>query len=442
MVEKEMDTLIITLIILSIFYLLLSLILWKKSFLKSNKNISFSGPALLFRTKSGKNFIERIAKYKKFWLSYGNAAIAISFISTLIVTFMIIRSTIISFSIPPEAAIRPEMMIGLPGINPLIPFWYGIISVPIAIIIHELCHGIESRVNNIKINSLGIVYFILPLGAFVEPNEEELKNTSRIKRARIYAAGPITNICLAIIFLLLFSYVLMFFVNPTSEGVGIEYVMDGSPASLAGLKPGMIITMINDEKIIDINSFQNFLSKRNAYEKILVYTSNGEIFEIILENKYYFTQNIEDFGKGFLGIGVRDIKSFLDILKKPLSNIPNSLMIFISLPLLRMSPIEFPITEFYNTPLPNNIFWILANIIYWLFWINLMFGLSNVLPAIPLDGGYIYKDGLDFLIVKLFKNISHEKREYYVKIISYTTSIVFLILILMQLIIPRISAFL
>jgi membrane-associated protease RseP (regulator of RpoE activity) len=117
-------------------------------------------------------------------------------------------------------------------------------------------------------------------------------------------------------------------------------------------------------------------------------------------------------------------------------------MVFISLPLLRMSPIEFPITEFYNTPLPNNIFWILANIIYWLFWINLMFGLSNVLPAIPLDGGYIYKDGLDFLIVKLFKNISHEKREYYVKIISYTTSIVFLILILMQLIIPRISAFL
>ena len=437
-----MDVRVLALIILLLFHILLSLILWKKNSLKRNKSISFSGPFIFFRTIRGKKFIESIAKYKKFWLSYGNAAIAISSISTLIVTFMIIRSTIISFSIPPEAAIRPEMMIGLPVINPLIPFWYGIISVPIAIIIHELCHGIESRVNNIKINSLGIVYFILPLGAFVEPNEEELKNTSRIKRARIYAAGPIANICLAIIFLLLFSYGLMIFVNPASEGVGIEYVMDGSPASLAGLKPGMIITMINDEKIIDINNFQNFLSKRNAYEKILVYTSNGEIFEIILENKYYFTQNIEDFGKGFLGVGVRDIKSFLDILKKPLSNIPNSLIIFISLPLLRMSPIEFPIIEFYNTPLPNNIFWILANIIYWLFWINLMFGLSNVLPAIPLDGGYIYKDGLDFLIVKLFKNISNEKREYYVKIISYTTSIIFLILILMQLIIPRISALL
>ncbi|MEM2928141.1 MAG: site-2 protease family protein [Nitrososphaerota archaeon] len=441
MVEEEMDILIITLIILSIFYLLLYLILWKKKFLKSNKNISLYGPALLFRTKSGRNFIEYIAKHRKFWLSYGNTAIALSFISTLIVTFMIIRSTIISFSIPPEAAIKPEMMIGLPGINPLIPFWYGIISVPIAIIIHELCHGIESRVNDININSLGIVYFILPLGAFVEPNEEELKNTSRIKRARIFAAGPIANICLAIIFLLLFSYGLMFFVSPASEGVGIEYVMDGSPASLVGLKPGMIITMINDEKIININYFQNFLSKRNAYEKIFVYTSNGEIFEIILENKYFFTKNIEDFGKGFLGVGVRDTESFLNILKKPLSNIPNSLMIFISLPLLRMSPIEFPITEFYNTPLPSNLFWILANIIYWLFWINLMFGLSNVLPAIPLDGGYIFKDSLDFLITKFFKNITIEKREYYVKMISYIVSITFLILILMQLIIPRLSAF-
>lgn len=440
-----MDILTIALIILSLFYFSLSLILWKKGFLKSNKrnkNISFLGPFILFHTIRGKKFIESIAKYKKFWISYGNVAIAISFISALIVTFMIVRSTIISFNIPPELAVKPEMIIGLPGINPLIPFWYGIISVSIAIIIHELCHGIESRANNIKIDSLGIVYFILPVGAFVEPNEEELKNTSRIKRARIYAAGPIANISLAIIFLLLFSYGLMFFVSPASEGVGIEYVMENSPAYFAGLKPGMIITMIDNKKIVDINSFQNSLMERKAYEKIFVYTSNGENFEIILANKYDFTKNIDDSGKGFLGVGVKDIKSFLDILKKPLSNIPNSLLLFMNLPLLRISPIEFPTTEFYNTPIPNNLFWILVNIIYWLFWINIMFGLSNILPAIPLDGGYIFKDSLDFLFLKLFKNIPIKKREYYVKIISYSVSIIFLILILMQLIVPRILALL
>ncbi|MEM2986663.1 MAG: hypothetical protein QXV60_00990, partial [Nitrososphaerota archaeon] len=59
----------------------------------------------------------------------------------------------------------------------------------------------------------------------------------------------------------------------------------------------------------------------------------------------------------------------------------------------------------------------------------------------PLDGGYIFKDSLDFLITKFFKNITIEKREYYVKMISYIVSITFLILILMQLIIPRLSAF-
>jgi len=431
-----MDIRILVLIILLLFHILISLILWKKSFLKGNKSISFSGPFIFFRTIHGKKFIESIAKYKKFWLLYGNAAIALSPILVLIVTFIIVRSTIISFNIPPEIAPKPEMFIGLPVINPIIPLWYGIISIPIAIIIHELCHGIESRVNNININSLGIVYFILPLGAFVEPNEEELKNTSRIKRARIYAAGPLANISLAIIFLLLFSYVLIPFVSPISEGVGIGYVLDNSPASLAGLKPGMIITMINDEKIIDISTFLNSLSKRKAYEKIFIHTANGEIFEVILGNRYDFTKNIEDFGKGFLGVGVKDINYLLDNLKKPLSNIPDSLLLFISLPFHGMSPVEFPETEFYITPIPNNLFWILANIVYWIFWINLALGLTNILPAIPLDGGYILKDFLDFLIIKISKNISIKKREYYVNFISYTISIIFLILILMQIIVP------
>ena len=37
--------------------------------------------------------------------------------------------------------------------------------------------------------------------------------------------------------------------------------------------------------------------------------------------------------------------------------------------------------------------------------------LFNVLPAVPLDGGYMFKDALDLFIKRLRKELSDEKRE-------------------------------
>ena len=37
-------------------------------------------------------------------------------------------------------------------------------------------------------------------------------------------------------------------------------------------------------------------------------------------------------------------------------------------------------------------FWILANILYWLAWMNLLLGMSNALPLFPLDGGLLFRD--------------------------------------------------
>ncbi|MDM7935153.1 MAG: site-2 protease family protein, partial [Methanothrix sp.] len=36
-------------------------------------------------------------------------------------------------------------------------------------------------------------------------------------------------------------------------------------------------------------------------------------------------------------------------------------------------------------------FWI-ANLLLWIGWINLYAGLFNCLPAVPLDGGHIFRD--------------------------------------------------
>src|SRR6266540_4310229 len=124
-------------------------------------------------------------------------------------------------SIPAGREPTPQMLLGLPGLNPLIPFWYGILALGIAIIVHEFCHGILARVSHVKLNSLGLLFFIVPVGAFVEPDETEMKAMPRLERARLFSAGPAVNLMLAVIFALVFSVGFMSSVVPVAHGVGV-----------------------------------------------------------------------------------------------------------------------------------------------------------------------------------------------------------------------------
>ena len=117
-------------------------------------------------------------------------------------------------------------------------------------------------------------------------------------------------------------------------------------------------------------------------------------------------------------------------------------MQFISLPFLGLAPVQSPVTELFHptgliAPFGADVFWITANIIYWIFWINLMVGMTNVLPAVPLDGGFLFKDGLDALVQKVRKNATEEQRAKNVALITYALALFVLFLIVWELIGPR-----
>jgi membrane-associated protease RseP (regulator of RpoE activity) len=66
-----------------------------------------------------------------------------------------------------------------------------------------------------------------------------------------------------------------------------------------------------------------------------------------------------------------------------------------------------------------------------------MVGLTNVLPAVPLDGGYLFRDWLDSLVLRIKRNATEKDREKYVAGITYTLALFVLFLIIWQLIGPR-----
>jgi membrane-associated protease RseP (regulator of RpoE activity) len=55
----------------------------------------------------------------------------------------------------------------------------------------------------------------------------------------------------------------------------------------------------------------------------------------------------------------------------------------------------------------GGIFWV-ADVLFWIGWINFYVGLFNCLPAIPLDGGYVFKELLN-PVLRL--GIKEEKRK-------------------------------
>ena len=60
------------------------------------------------------------------------------------------------------------------------------------------------------------------------------------------------------------------------------------------------------------------------------------------------------------------------------------------------------------------------SLIYWIFWLNFAVGTFNALPSLPLDGGYIFRDGISYIISKF----GVKKREKMEKISSYITNAV------------------
>ena len=445
------------------------------------------GFILMIRTKKGRVILERVSKYRKFWRGFGEFSIWLCFIVMFGVMFLLIFSAILSAFSPPEEPIPAKDLLLIPGVTSFVPFWWPVIALIIAIVIHEYGHAIQARVHGMRAKSFGLLLLgPLPMGAFFEPEIQEMTRAPRRERLRIYAAAPSINIVATYFVILLLSCTASGFVA-SEPGLHAKGIIVDSGAEEAGLEPYEIITHLDGIHVPDYDSFTDIMNSKSAGDEMNLSVlsrkndiGDRESREIIVtltdQLDYYLSQgiptwfeeqnceneeqctdiyidylndnNIEQ-GNAFLGVsGISSGTSAVDGYKISSTDDLNPLLrtvLFILKPLeLLGEPIRL---EGHSMPLEERELLesgdgIIASIIgtagmlaifdflFWFAWINFILGFANLIPMVPFDGGQITRDSTHSIIKFFGKNMNPLRVEKIANRVSGLSSIIILLIVL------------
>lgn len=322
-------------------YTFVAIIVQKKELLPDSYNIS--GPILTIRTQKGLGFIEKISnKYYKFWIPWGTIGVISSILTALIGVFFVFTSVFGLLTQPEQVGIQgPSDMLVIPGVNRFLPLSAApeiLAGLFIGMVIHEMGHAILCRVGNINVKSTGVILgALIPLGAFVEPDEYSAESASLKKQLRMYAAGIMNNYAAFIISIVGLFLIVSLFISPAS-GIGIFSVLDDSPAERMDIEKGDRITGVDGTNIESQEQFIELINKEDTSE----ITINKER-NISLENSAYVTQVPKNYGlqikDTIVSVNGENIKSPTELQNKLSSTQDN----YVNLTLENEDNVEYPV---------------------------------------------------------------------------------------------------
>ena len=236
-------------------------------------------PLVVFlRTTRGLKLLDRLSRPKMFWRIVASAGVPLVVLCMGYFLFLVLLMTYLMIQAPPQPSSynAPRNILLIPGLNEYIPFVWGWIALFVTMVVHEFAHGILSRVEGVRVKSMGIIaLFIAPIAAFVEPDEEELFGTkdkpplvSKGARIRILSAGVISNFLVAAVAMALFFGPVIGSISPVDRVIVVD-VQDGSAAQQAGFESGMALLDVNGNKIGGLDQFYGHLSNSSEMIRVL-----------------------------------------------------------------------------------------------------------------------------------------------------------------------------
>jgi len=477
------------------------------------------GPCVMIKTQYGTRLMDRLSRYRRFWKFFGTFSLIVSLFLMIFIIVIIavgVMNLATSLSSP---GMGLQYALAIPGLNPLLPFWYGVLGLIVAMVVHELSHGMQTRANDMRVDSTGVLYGVVPLGAFVEPNEEDIRKSSRRAKLDLYSAGISANFITAAVTFFIFAFLMLGNVSSDyGDNAAVYQITADSPAYLADIPSGAIIESVYpvgdptgsvDGKYLYSDNYSTQYSWNPGDEVTVSYltqdgphtanvrwglfiervspgspadgnlnektfitsiTMNGgeptpiygysEFLSFMQTTKpgtpvtidcmsadgtSTFTKSLtlgDKGGIGYVGIvtstsGMNFITPniMLDTGRNPIygagsvTDAATSMLSYISGPFNGFSPIPQSVHWWYDVPM-GGAFWTLISVFYWIFWLNIMLGVSNAIPAFPFDGGFIFQGGFSSLLERLGMKEEKKREDLVAKVTSSLSLIMIFLLIL------------
>ena len=452
------------------------------------------GFILMVRTNKGRIILDKLSKYRRFWIGFGEFSIWLCYLIMFGVLTLLIFSAILTALSPPQEAIPTKDLLLIPGVTSFVPLWWPGIALVIALVIHEYGHAIQARVHGMRAKSFGLLLLgPLPMGAFFEPEIQEMTRAPRRERLRIYAAAPSINIVATYFVLILLSATASGFVA-SNPGMHAHAIVVGSGAEESGLEPYEIITHIDGFAISERDAFTDFMESKTAGDiiQLSVLSRENELGERNLriinvtltdqleyyldlgipssfendcseeedcQQKYinFLNDNGIEEGNAFLGVsafasGTIGVDRYELSSNDDLNPILRGL-IFAFRPLDMMGiPIlldghtipldERNLLEAGDGVIASSIgtegMLAIFDFLFWFIWINFILGFANLIPMIPFDGGQIARDSTHSIIRFIAKDMNPLKVESLANRISGFSSLIMLIIVLLPILLANI----
>jgi membrane-associated protease RseP (regulator of RpoE activity) len=439
----------------------------------------------MVRTLRGRDLLDRIAAIGRPWRLYGNLGVAVAGVVMALSAVFVAFVGYVNLVSPPEPTqvTQPRNFLVIPGVNDFLPLsvapeiLFGLLA---AVVVHEMGHGIMCRVGDIGVDSMGgVLLAVLPIGAFVEPDEEEVDAAAPGDRTRMFAAGVMNNFVLTVLAFALLA-LSMLAIQPI-DGVGVQRVVADSPADAAGIQEGDVVQRVDGEPVANGSALYGALrasAPGNATltlhrdgateqrtlqleappdgvairsvvngspaEGVLAEgdrltavngtpTPNASAFRRAMEDRAVGTALDVDYRRngtalnatvvlgepprgegGFLGVSYAPDGIQVGIAPYDIAGVhrllgsfhPVDWLVAMMLPLgaamggavPTFFGFEGTVAEFYTVAGPlgalGGLFFVVPTALYWTAWINFNLGIFNCIPALPLDGGHIFREGI------------------------------------------------
>ncbi|MCB9361952.1 site-2 protease family protein [Candidatus Woesearchaeota archaeon] len=368
----------------------------------NRSKLQFQGIIGVYRTKVGLKLMDSWGKrYREFVRLYGLVGVGVGFVGMAVVIYQVLFS--LYFMVKEKWVLdgSPVVLPGLPlaGLGVVFPLFTGLIALFIIIAIHEFSHGVVARSHNIKVKSSGLAILGPFPGAFVEPDEKQLKKASDVVQYSVYAAGPWANFVLTGVVVLLMMFVLSPSLDVMSEQKGLmiqPYV--GYPAHDANISSMSIVEAVNG---VEVYTFEDIAQEMQGVlpGDAVTLQVDGAVYEVET------TANPNNSSKAFLGIA-------------PITKMQNQFGVF-----LNNQP--FGMWAGAGLPVYMVVSW-LYKLFLWVAFLSAVVGIINLLPFFITDGARM----LQLAFQKIYADEEKAKR-YFARV-----NVFFLWTILLSILIP------